>query len=311
MWLNEYEQLMFSGENDNQNIAKAVQLKYNNMPDIFYKYRGIDEKVLEAFKNDTLYFSAVSNFNDPYECAMSLPYEQMQEQAYERWIEILKPCLIPGFHSERDDYASQDKLVRKIAQGFKIPKEDLYDIENMWKLTDNLLRGKIAEMKKETIQIGDEIYRVCSFSEINNSLLMWAHYSNNHQGFCLGYNFKEVHDDLTELMLPVIYNDDLLEITKHLFPNNGRTNYSLVMYAMTRKSTEWIYEREWRIITSAYNTEKSQPRKVQVPKSVFLGTRIIEKNKNKIIAIAKEKSMAVYQMIMKTDEFKLYNERIL
>ena len=307
MWLNEYEELMFSHVDDDEKTLKAVQIKYDNMPEIFYKYRSVNDNTLNAFKNDTLYFSAISMFNDPYECAMTLSYIQIKELMYNIILEKLKPFLIPGFSMSHDDFSSQDVFESKINQGLRIPKENQWYFEDMWKLTDDTIRKKSAETGIETSQIGDEIYRVCSFSTVNDSLLMWAHYSDNHKGFCIGYNFKEVNDNLTELMLPVIYCDDLLEISKYMFPNS---NKSLIMNAITRKSRAWEYEREWRILILAANEEKFQIQRIPVPKSIFLGTRITEENKSRIIEIASEKNMDIYQIHMRIDEFKLYYERI-
>lgn len=294
---------MFRFENTEEKKLKAVQLKYDNMPDLCYKYRRVSDNTLDAFEKDILYFSAISTFNDPFECAMSLSYEQIREQSYDIVLNKLKTFLIPGFKLNPEDYLTQDTLVNKITKGFIVPLEDQGEIKCLWKMTDDLIRMETIKIGKETSLIGDDIYRVCSFSEANDSLLMWAHYSDNHQGFCLGYNFKEANDDLTELMLPVIYSDDLLEISKYMFPN---INNSLIMNAITRKSKAWEYEKEWRIVTLANGSGKSQQQKVPVPKCVYLGARIGEKERNQIIEIASKKNIDIYQLQIESDKFSLY-----
>jgi hypothetical protein len=308
LWLDEYKELMFCFENDDKKTIKAVKLKNENMPEFFYKYRTGADNTMDAFDNDILFFSALSMLNDPFECAMSLSYTQINKLAYDKILAQLRPFLKPDFDLSNADFSTQDVLVNKIVQGLRIPNEDQSSFKNLWRFTDDLIRAKISETAKETSLIGEENYRVCSFSELNDSLLMWAHYANNHQGFCIGYNFREAQDNLTDLMLPVIYSDDLLEISKYMFPN---INKSLVMNAITRKSKAWEYEKEWRILMLPNNNnEKKQPQKVPIPKSVFLGTRISENVKNRIIEIALKKNIAIYQMHMGMEEFKLYSERI-
>jgi hypothetical protein len=308
MWISEYEELMFCKENDDNKTLKAIQLKYDNMPDMFYKYRNANENSIEALDNDILYFSAVSQFNDPYECAMLLSYMNIKEMPYKIILDKLRPFLRPGFSLASEDFISQEVLTRKIVDGLMIPQEDRAEFEGMWKLTDEIIKIKLDETGKEVSGIGDEIYRVCSFSELNDTLLMWAHYANDHRGFCIGYSFKELNNDLTELLLPVIYSDNLLEISQFMFPT---TNKSLIMNAITRKSSAWEYEKEWRIVMLKNNEEKVQSQRMPVPKKVYLGTRISEKDKNAIIEIAKRKNIQVYQMYMKSDDFKLYSRQIM
>ncbi|MGV8983838.1 DUF2971 domain-containing protein [Clostridium sp.] len=309
MWIDEYDNLMFSDTNDNEKIVKAVQLKYENMPEIFYKYRTVKDETLEAFKNDTLYFSSLSNLNDPYEGALMLSDEKVKEFFYEPLFRRLKPFLKPGYVISTENLYSESKLVDKILKGLKTQTsyEDQSEIMAMINYTNSEITRKRLEMQKGIIQIADELYRICSFSEISDEILMWSHYADNHTGFCIGYNFKEINNDLRELMLPVRYSEDILDITKFYFPD---TNNSLIMNAMTRKLKSWEYEKEWRIWISAKSGQKVQPQKVPLAKVVYLGNRINDEDKIKIIEIAKIKNIDVYQMYKSGDEYKLYSEKI-
>ena len=307
MWITEYQELMFGSEHDEEKTIKGIKVKNENMPEIFYKYRGVTKYTLDALEKDILYFSAISLFNDPYECAMSLSFEQVQELAYNKIVNELTPFLQPGFSLFKDDFTSPETLRSKIACGLGIPKEDEKSFENIVKLTDDFIKVINVKTSKEISQIGDEIYRVCSFSELNDSLLMWAHYANNHQGFCIGYNFKELQDDLTDLILPVIYSDELLEISKLLLPKSKK---SLLMNAITRKSKAWEYEKEWRMLMHQNSNEKTQPQKLPIPKTIFLVARISVEDKKSIIDIASKKNVDIYQMHMGAHEFKLYYKKI-
>lgn len=310
MWIDEYEKLMFSDTNSTENIVQAVQLKYQNMPEIFYKYRNVNNATLDAFRNDTLYFSAISLLNDPYECALMLPAAKFKERTYSLLFEKLRFLLKPLYVIPSKYFYSESLLVDKILEGFKMPTEDQTRLEItkiVKEANDDINKHRLG-LEENLIKIADEFYRVCSFSEIMDSKLMWSHYADQHKGFCIGYNFKEIDDDLRELMVPIIYCDNLLDSTKSIF---GTTNNSLIMNGISRKSVDWNYEREWRILITPKNKEKCQPQKVPVPKTVYLGSRISQENKMKIVEIAKSKHIDVYQMKMRTDEFKLYSEKII
>lgn len=90
---------------------------------------------------------------------------------------------------------------------------------------------------------------VFSLTESNNNELMWAHYSNSHTGYAVGFNtdtdffFRRKNDpktcgELTNVIYsdttPTVYLDPgVMEIPKELF---------------FTKTTKWSYEREWRMI---------------------------------------------------------------
>jgi hypothetical protein len=81
-------------------------------------------------------------------------------------------------------------------------------------------------------------------------------------------------------------------------------------YAAIVKSTEWSYEKEWRIVLPI-GEGKGFNRPFFQPEAVYLGTRMSRENKETIINIAKQKQISVYQMKMKSNEFKLVAEKIL
>jgi len=73
---------------------------------------------------------------------------------------------------------------------------------------------------------------VCCFSEVNDSLLMWSHYTKEHRGICIAFypgtnvNLRKVRYS-TERVLASLAHEDIAP-------------------CLTTKSTEWEYEHEWR-----------------------------------------------------------------
>jgi len=82
--------------------------------------------------------------------------------------------------------------------------------EELRKLVINLECGGTEVIKKWTTQINQRSMdvtqakvRVCCFSKRYNSLLMWSHYSNKHQGYCLKFNTRKL--GLNGALRKVIY----------------------------------------------------------------------------------------------------------
>ena len=89
-------------------------------------------------------------------------------------------------------------------------------------------------------------FRVLSFSRHWNSMQMWAHYAQNYNGLCIGFNvkdslcnIKEVH--YTNRRYPMITKAGISEIDKHLEKTIIDRNFYI-------KSNNWKYEGEYRIV---------------------------------------------------------------
>lgn len=103
------------------------------------------------------------------------------------------------------------------------------------------------ENKKLEEIISDYINKkaVTCFSENYKNILMWSHYADNHKGFCIGYK----KDILSKIKTPsggsrlveVEYAEKMPSITE--LSTTKEINKLMVI-----KSTDWEYEKEWRLI---------------------------------------------------------------
>lgn len=168
-------------------------------------------------------------------------------------------------------------------------------------------------------------YMTC-FSECNNSILMWSHYANQHEGICLEYDFKRLKDDPYEIinhLMPVCYSEkrtlhrnikQLIKCNKELQDAidrhsvyEGEELLDDIMPLFLTKGQEWEYEKEWRIIYTnkqMYDIDDavlySGNIQMKCLSAVYLGYRIHPEVKRNIIEICKrisEKSerVAVFQ----------------
>jgi len=108
---------------------------------------------------------------------------------------------------------------------------------------------------------------VLSFCENNDSILLWAHYSNKHYGVCLEFDMnqwqrKHVHLDKVEYKMerPLISRQDLSNATARstlpgsAFGSAGSDQTLDLLKKMAFvKHEDWKYEKEWRIICSFQN----------------------------------------------------------
>jgi hypothetical protein len=112
---------------------------------------------------------------------------------------------------------------------------------------NDIVNGSISSMR-------DNI-RITCFSEELYSMPMWAHYANNHTGFCIEYNFTSLDYDnaLAKNLFPVGYETKRYNITnlfKMALSGKYDMRIKLLFFLMNLKHSSWSYEKEWRIIST-------------------------------------------------------------
>lgn len=133
--------------------------------------------------------------------------------------------------------------------------------------------------------------KITCFSEELFSMPMWSHYADNHQGFCIEYNFSSLgwDNDLTKYLFPVGYETQRYNITnlfKLIFNEPYDARIILLFFLMNIKHSSWSYEREWRIIRMRFPEEEILNSGLEdclvKPTAIYLGVNF---NKDKIIEI--------------------------
>ena len=60
--------LMLNGKEQSDSLyTRLGQIYLEEAPEKLYKYCGTDDYVLESLRNDTIWFSQITNLNDPFE----------------------------------------------------------------------------------------------------------------------------------------------------------------------------------------------------------------------------------------------------
>lgn len=251
---------------DYKNVDRdtAYRSLIKNKPSKLYKYRSDNKNSIDDFKDDKLWFNNPNNYNDPFDTFVS-------GSLFNNAVEQLKEDIL-------NRKSNLDKMFGK--EETNIKENELY-IENF---------KKNEEARINFIKTVRSKFRVSCFSQNNDSILMWSHYSNSHKGFCLEYDFKMLKEAIT-LPLPVKYSNDL--------PNNVDNKLELIF----TKSKEWSYEEEWRLVKPAEKCESQS--NIIAPIAIYLGSNMDEHAEKSIIEIAKGKNIKIYKMYLKQNEFKL------
>lgn len=229
-----------------------------------------------------------------YDLALKLLEENMPTSVY-KYRAVSKYSL---------DNFEHDTIWLTHPEDFNDPFDSII-IEREVNYRDTLIARYIT---KEEVDRVEEIFRrgyvertqstftVASLSENNSSVLMWSHYSNDHKGFCIEYNAREIFysNEVDKHFFPVRYiapEEQQLPISCLALDYAG-------LYSVLCKTKDWDYEKEWRI---CFGIECDQtPRNFQLPKAtgVYVGAKIPKDDYWLITECARYKNIPIYQEVL-------------
>jgi len=205
-----------------------------------YRFEPAEPKRIHTLEEGKLRYSSPRQFNDLEDCRLHLavqPNDYHSDSAIKAAAEALYlPDHLPDGHvlKERTDF-----LARYIA----MERRDLAGapVEDFLKRVGNRFN---ARQLREDIVASTAV--CCFFAAEPTDALMWAHYGNNHSGFCVEYELSANEKDLPEILHEVNYvsrwppSVDAKELL--LSPS------STLLRVVTTKRLNWAHEREFRIV---------------------------------------------------------------
>ncbi len=239
-------------------------------PQYFYKYRAINSDLIskselekdyaiDALFNNHAVFSSRKNFNDLFDSK----------------IDFVKPT--PKQFKELRCLVNKNRR-----QEF----ERCIDKGIFTEYGHSLIERLVMESNKLF-----DAYPILSLSKNSKSNLMWAHYSDSHQGFCIEFKSQYMKADKVEYH-GVIQQVKLLDMVRMYFGDpDGEKLSKDIWKALLTKLNEWKYEEEYRFIGGdsmgggrIQNGEKilKFPYVTEAVESIIFGCRMDDKVKKYI-----------------------------
>jgi hypothetical protein len=266
-------------------------------PDILYKYRFFDPEGyhLKIIEDSLLWFTSARAFNDPFDSVLQFRFADRPPGIQMKWaINFLKREFPHMNHKQRRQMARE--RLREI-------KKDPDHYESF---------------KRHSIETNYNKFGLCCLTSARDDLLMWAHYSDDHRGFCVGIDTAQLLELQNSLarrshlldLRKVIYADKMPEINfyESMMSNQGEEE---TIDLLCTKSAHWSYEEEFRLIYWDH-TNTALSIEQDAIAEVCLGCRIQEENREKTLSLLDEKhsSAAVFQAHKHETSFTLEFEQI-
>src|SRR4029077_7340279 len=192
---------------------------------------------LEELREGYVFLSEPANFNDPYDSALSISWEQAWKQAIE---EILP------------EYGYDPKFVEALEE-----KQSEYEQQAFESFVGGILSLSYGPSASPDLfsRFRENLVGVSCFATNPNSVVMWSHYANQHTGICIEFSGATMLSsaNFLELLHPVRYTENFLDVFR-LFWLSPADIYQvrfdvLPILAACHKSKDWDYEGEWRLVS--------------------------------------------------------------
>ncbi|MUL01887.1 DUF2971 domain-containing protein [Aliivibrio fischeri] len=213
--------------------------------------KGMYQEAFEYYQKAIEIMEAHSDFNhvviSNYLNASKLSGNELLKQVYEHWRDMLNTLLVNSFQWERFLSSGNGRLYKYspfnlntldslINQYFYLPQKN--------QLNDPIEMPAISGIGSD--HLIDSNYRICSFSKNQNSMLMWSHYTENHQGIMVEYQFGSG--------IPNGFGIGRVKYTNGEKRKMDQDKYIFNQYLLT-KNKEWAYEEEVRLMS--YKLDKA------------------------------------------------------
>ena len=311
-WISDFVACLSGSSLADLQIEKAALLKHPHLPKRLYRYRSVNAYSRKNLEDSTEWLSSANAYNDPYDSAVTFsPIETGKAAARSQFGEIAKCAGLESLLSAHQLIAAKtaDDPIKTVTAALLAREfnDDAPKVQAMLEAFQRVYANMTAPMvsrMRDHMQAGT---KVCSFSTVPESIIMWSHYANYHRGFCVEYHLEDFNDPRKRALYPVIYSPELFDATKYIvaaMEGDGSFNNLFGILAALHKSPEWAYEGEWRFalpMGESFPGAFPMPR----PRRLYLGSRIPVGDEEAIMKIAQAKSIECSRMSLSQTTFAL------
>lgn len=234
------------------------------MPKVVYKYRVWDDvfhkRILE---NNEVYYSAPSDFEDKFDCNPPIKYPH----GYELFMYFLR-------------YSKAQNLNNNI---FWHLRNACY----LYRSSPMIIPDEFEKIEKKNKDEFNKRFGVLSLTTQCNNAAMWYKYSDNHKGFCVGFDTNRLFLSIKGGCGPVFYHETLPAIDFAKDSINDR-----IIKTIYNKEKKWIFEHEYRFHTM-WDENEDIDRNIRLQRNtiveVILGKNMSKEYREEIKTVVKLK----------------------
>lgn len=197
---------------------------------------------LDVLENLRLCFSTPQNLNDPFELQPPL----MMEETNRRLSEYSRANLDEIVEQQLTEALGPMRTLATPEMLEPLKKKFLDNLDSVLEANSGNIQGMFNSAAAKHIGV------LC-LSEVNDDILMWAHYTDSHQGFVVEFDPSSAYFNKK-----ITQEDEFRHLRKVIY-SEVRPEFSLLtaknLDAFLTKSPHWVYEKEWRMMVSVKDAQ--------------------------------------------------------
>ncbi len=195
------------------------------LPPRLYRYRDTGQFTEKIFTKREVFFANPRSFNDPFDCGFHIVCRGERSQQVIASVAFNAAKKLHPEWSVRQAFDAAERVGASIAANHH----------------DEASRQLGRSLAREYNEKAGVLCLAATCTEI----LMWSHYANNHRGICLEFR-TDAKDSIFSNARPVKYSDEYPHLDLRNMVEDEQLRNATAW--MLTKSTNWSYEREWRIL---------------------------------------------------------------
>jgi hypothetical protein len=260
----------------------------------FFKYMAPDA-ALNVLNSRSPQWSSPDSFNDPFD--MGFPLHVDIDHLRARGLTL--KSLWDAHYSLEGIPADNElgRIIRSWKSVFPKLSREEFDREFGEAIDESLRKlPLLVDESNPNFQKAMKDAKVLCLSQRRDSILMWSHYAQMHQGVVLelaciperdsawGAAMRVKYGDM-----PPMYDDDFLVrvLSGQASMNTAAFIDESIKRFVTTKAADWSYEREWRVVLHFTDPNQRYEKFAFSPEelaAVYLGCRMSDDHKEKIVA---------------------------
>jgi len=203
-------------------VLNVTEMTKPPIPHMLYKYHSYNTQVVETLARKSIWVSAPNTFNDPFDCHLRVSTDGVSRDQLQELLDAINR------RNNRNNTIST-------RQSINITEEDPAQLTAM--------------LQQHSERLVQDLTRVAVYSltENRNNNLMWAHYTQLHTGFVIGFETSSLDENDYMKLIKVDYVDQSRGIEVSDVAKFDDTDFQLRTVAKN-KSRHWRKENEWRIV---------------------------------------------------------------
>lgn len=304
----------------NQSVLPISDALIQMMPNSLFRYRPLNpndkesfKKQIDAFKDDKVYAVTADKFNDPYDTLVRYDTNAIKEFIRVS-ISLDSFIQLKSYLEKGNDFPNSTKSM--YSDGFidnlrnQILTHDIESMGNEIEKYKNQLLTNIDLWFPIIAEINKKVVTIACFCETVQSIPMWSHYANSHQGFAVEYDFRPTLLKGIENcgIYPVIYDDERFDASMSMACSFMKMNNIKIkdpdalshIKCSLHKAKLWEYEKEWRLLNySPSNNYESRFSVIQYkPSAIYYGAKMQSSIKLHLHEIAQDKGIKEFEMYL-------------